>query len=285
LIWINLVACGSALAAGARAWRILARRRRLPRREEAEWYAAWQQPGQAGQGSLTRQWIVILAHALAVVVVCVLLLASLNRAAPSPLSTAFESPSAQWVTAMTRFEDPQLNSIGWVAAVLSGFVAGATLGAIGGFGLVTMFGPPVSIGVSADGVQFGALLLPWPHVGSVRLQAERKEILLYSKSRPDTDPATLSPPTRTLFEEVEGKLGELLAVGATTTGLAPWRREQAPSGALFAFILIVAVLVAFAVYPVNAEWVWFFYGLELVALSVAGRFFMSKWSPRLFVEG
>jgi hypothetical protein len=263
---------------------MLARRRRLPRREDAEWLVAWQQRSQAAQGSPTRHWIVILGHALTVVVVCVLLLASLNRAAPSPTATAFESPSARWVTAITGFEDPQLNSIAWVTAVLSSFVAGATLGAIGGFGLVTMFGPPISIGVSGDGVRFGTLLLPWPNVSSVRLPAEPKEILLYSKSRPDSGPARLFPPTRMLYEKVEGILGERLAMGATTAGLAPWRSEQAPSRALFALILIVAVLVAFVVYPANAEWVWLFYALELVVLSLAGRFFMSKWSPSIFVE-
>jgi hypothetical protein len=185
---------------------------------------------------------------------------------------------------MTGFEDPQLNAIGWVAAVFAAFVAGTTLGGIGGFALVTMFGPPLSIGVSADGVRFGVLLLPWQHISSIRLEAEPMEMLLYSKSHPDADPATLSPPTRMLYEKVEGMLGELLAVDATTTGLTQRGRGRAPSVAFFALILIAAVLIAFVVSPVKAEWVWFFYGLELVALSVVGRVFMSKWAPSILVE-
>lgn len=285
MIWINLVAGVAAVVAAARAWRMLARRRGLRREVEASCIVRWQQPSPSGRGAAPRLWFVILGHGLSVIIVCVLLLGSLNRAAPGPLSTRFETPTGRWLAAIVGFDDPQLNSIGWVAAVLAAFVAGTTLGALLGFGLVTMFGPPVSVGVTEDGVWFGVLLLPWRHVCSARLQVEKGEIVLFSRARPESDPASLSPPTKKLYEDVEGMLGIFLARNADETGMPRRRGEQVYWLVIFGVALIEAVAAAFAVYPVEAEWVWFFYGLELVALSLAGRFFLNRWLPKVFIEG
>lgn len=112
LIWINLVAGVAAVVAAARAWRMLARRRGLRREVEASCIVRWQQPSPSGRGAAPRLWFVILGHGLSVIIVCVLLLGSLNRAAPGPLSTRFETPTGRWLAAIVGFDDPQLNSIG-----------------------------------------------------------------------------------------------------------------------------------------------------------------------------
>ncbi len=284
MIWINLIAGVAAFVAAARAWRMLARRRRLRREVEARCLATWQQRSPSGRGASPLPWFVILGHALSVMIVCLLLLGSLNRAAPGPLSTRFETPAGRWLAAIVGFDDPQLNLIGWVAAALAAFMAGTTLGALVGFGLVTMFGPPVSVGITEAGVWFGVLLLPWRHVCSARLLVEKGEIVLFSRARPESDPASLSPPTKMLYEDVEGMLGMLLARNADETGIPQRRGGQMSLMVIFGIAMIEAVAAAFAVYPVGAEWVWFFYGLEIVGLSMAGRFFLSRWLPSIFVE-
>lgn len=285
MIWVNLVAGIAGAVAAARAWRMLARRRRLRGNADPSCLAAWHQRSTSGGRVPLRQSSVIVVHALCVLIVSVLLLGSLNRAAPGPLSTRFETPSERRLAAVVGYADPQLNLIGWVAAALAAFVAGSTLGGLVGFGLVTILGPRLSVCISEDGARFGILLLPWRDVCSVRLRAEEGQILLYSHARPDSDPASLCPPTKMLYEKVEGMLGLLLARNASASAIRRRHGGQVSAMAVFGVVLVAATAAAFALYPIQAEWIWFFYSLELVIVLWAGRLFLNMWLPRIFVEG
>lgn len=279
MIWINLVACVAAFVAGIGAWRMLARNRRSPQPTQAVNLAAWQQPTLPRWGSAMRQLTLIVPHDLAQVLISVLLLASINRGAPGPLAPNFAAPSERWLMTTLGFADTQLALMSWLAAMFAAMLAGTTVGASAGFALVTLFGPPVSISIAADGVRFGALLLPWRHVSSVRLLVARMEILLFGSNDPDSAPLTLAPPTRMLYEQVEGIVGEQLAARLADRGPVRQRPARAASQVVFILAVLGAVILALALYPVNAEWVWFLNGVELVALSLLGRLYFGGWSP------
>lgn len=277
MIWINAVACILSIVGAVGAWRLIARGRVLPRGAGETSRVVWAQPVLVRSGSAARQLAAIVPHSLAQVIISVLLVGSINRGGRSPMSFGFRGPSAQWMAQALGVYDGQVNLISWIAAVFAGAVAGATLGALVGFGLVIMFGPKVSVSVDSDGVRLGSLLLPWDNVVTVRLYPVERTLLLFAADPPGAYPLALTPPTDELYEQLGRTVEELLAARlAVAEPMWPSARRL-PSPVALGLVTLIAVLLSLMLYRVSAEWVWFVYGLALVVVSwVGGRYFQAR---------
>jgi hypothetical protein len=177
--------------------------------------------------------------------------------------------------------DPQLTRLSLWAAVLASFIAGYTVGALAAFLLVTLFGPPMHVSVSADGVSVDNSLLSWAFVGATRAEPSRHRILLFSIDHARMWLVALAPPTVDLFEQVQGAI----------TGHTSVQRAKIPVSAslhpdrgllLLLITIVAATLVAVVAYRFTTEAVWFLYGVEILGLSVLGRSIFGKWSGRYF---
>src|SRR5512136_1928275 len=95
MLWINLLAFGLAGVGFALEWNVISQRRRPFRLEGA--LLSWDEnpPSVFCYDKLGA--VLITIHMISVIALSLLLVCSVNRTAPSPVSTGFESPVGQWL--------------------------------------------------------------------------------------------------------------------------------------------------------------------------------------------
>ena len=104
-------------------------------------------------------------HVCAIVLIAVLMIISVNRAAPSPFSLEFHSPTEEWLRKIVAVEDLGLKSISMVAAVLAAGIGGFTLGVIASFPFVGWFVRPILVHIVPDGLIYGNTYTSWQDIG------------------------------------------------------------------------------------------------------------------------
>jgi len=220
------------------------------------------------------------AHACSQFTIAALLMAAVNRATGNPLSLEYTAPSAEWIATMLgRPMDPGVTRLSLWAAVLASLIAGYTVGTIAAFVLVTLFGPPIHVSVSADGVSVGNSLLPWAFVGATRAELSCHHILLLSTDHARKLLVTLAPPTVVLFERVQSAIAGYISAQKAEVPVST-SPDRGRALLLLLTAIVTALVVAVVAYRFTAEVVWFLYGTEILGLSVLGRSFSGKWSGR-----
>lgn len=284
LIWINLIAVITSIIAGFLSWREVAKRRLGAVVDTAQSLPTWREPSHLAFGDDKQGSAAVAAHACSLVVIAALLVGAINRAAPSPLSIGYSSPTGEWLATIVGSGDPQIDQISWIAAALAAFVAGNALGSIAAFGLVRAFGPPVTMRVSKEGIWSGGIRLPWNKVASARFDPSRGEILLFTASHPDSQAITLAPPTKEQYVQIESAVR-----GFVNAGVGPGSAtfaQKLPSRVIPLFVLVLTASIVFAVlaYQIFNELIWFLLAVEIVLLSLFGSLFFKKWFSDDFVE-
>ncbi len=128
MLWINLLALGLAGVGLALGWIIISRRRRPYQLEGA--LLSWDENPPSVFRYDKFGAVLLTAHAASVVALSLLLVCSINRAAPSPISTDFESPGSRWLNLMIGVDDPQVRQLSFSAASLAAGIAGFLFGTI-----------------------------------------------------------------------------------------------------------------------------------------------------------
>jgi hypothetical protein len=200
-----------------------------------------------------------------------LMIFSVNQSAPSPLSLEFHSPTQEFLRRLVAVEDLGMKSISMVAAVLAAGIGAFTLGAFAAFPVVRWVIKPILVHIIQDGLIYGNTYTPWQEIAYWQVETRRRLIRMFSKAPPGALSAVLQPPSDELFEIVAEKIRSILPEPENDLG---WREPR--QRLIFALVFFPGILgllvIAFWVYSFRGEWVWFLYGLEIVALEVGGRY-------------
>jgi hypothetical protein len=269
MLWINLVAIVCLILGFVIGWRTI-RKHRLPF-EPGNAILSWKEnPAPTFQQDRLAGACIVF-HACAIIVLSVLLIISVNRAAPSPFSLEFHSPTEVWLRRIVAVEDLGLKSISMVAAVLAAGIGGFTLGVIVSFPFVRWFVRPILVHIVPDGLIYGNFYTPWQDISRWGEEAKRRIIRMYAKKPAGALIIVLHPPNDALFKEVEEKIRSILPL--SENGLYKRSPRQRMVTALVFFLGTSFLLaIAFWAYGYRAEWVWFLYGVEIVALELGGRY-------------
>ena len=268
MLWVNLVAFAAAVAGFAVGWNRI-RKRRLPVQAEAA-LLSWDENPPSAFKYDSFAAVGIAVHALAVALLSVLLLESVNRAAPHPWSLEFRSPAGRWLESMVGIEDPQMRRLSMVAGSTAAGIAGFTLGGLLSFPIVRWRVRPIRVHIVPSGIIYGSTYSPWSEMGHWQADQERRLIWLFSKARPRVLSVILQPPTREVFAAVEGHI-QALAPGERVPLRATWDRRRGIFAPAFCAGILAMLLVAFWARSYVAEWVWLLLGIEIVALELAGQ--------------
>ena len=268
MLWINLLALGLAGVGFALGWIVISRRRRPFRLEGA--LLSWDESPPSVFRYDRFGAVLITAHASSVVALSLLLVCSINRSAPSPISMGFESPSGQWLSAMVGIDDPQVRQLSFLAAVLAAGIAGFLLGTIVVFPVVRWWRRPVAVHIHPNGVLYGQAATPWEEIGHWQADPKRRLVRLFSSADPHALSEILQPPTDNVFAEAVRLLRELVPDGRVDEGV-PWHRHKWVPALAFLAGIAGALIVAGWAYRFVAEWVWLLYAVEVVLVTQAGR--------------
>ncbi len=158
-----------------------------------------------------------------------------------------------------------------VAAVLAAGIAAFTLGALAAFPLVRRFARPITVHIVADGLIYGNTYTAWQEIAHWQTDARKRLIRMFSKMPPGALAVVLHPPDAGLFKNVEEKIRSILPEPENDLG---WRapRKRLIFGLVFFPSIALCLAIAFWVFSFRGEWVWFLYGLEIVALEMGGRY-------------
>jgi hypothetical protein len=269
MLWINLCAVVCLVLGFARGWRLI-RKRRLPF-EAGDAILSWKEnpPAMFAQDGLVGVSIVF--HASAILTLSVLMLLSVNQSAPSPLSLEFQSPTQELLQRTIAIDDPQMRSLSLVAAVLAAGIATYTMGAFAAFPLTRWVTRPITVHIVADRLIYGNIYTAWQEIAHWQTDAQRRLIRMYSKTPPGALAVVLHPPDAGLFKNVEEKIRSILPEPENDLS---WRapRQRLIFGLIFFPSILMILAIAFWIYSFRGEWVWFLYGLEIVALEMGGRY-------------
>ncbi len=268
MLWINLLTLGLSGMGFALGWIILSRRRRPYNLEGA--LLSWDENPPSvfrydkfGAALLT-------AHAVAVVALSLLLVCSVNRTAPSPISTEFESPSGQWLSAMIDTDDPQVRQLSFTAASLAAGSAGFLLGTFIAFPIVRRWRRPVNVHIHSNGILYGQVATPWEEIGHWQADPGRRLLRLFSSADPHALSEICHPPTDNVLAEAVRTLENLIPDRQVGAGV-PWHRHKWAHALAFLAGIAGALIVAGWAYRFVAEWVWLLYAVEIVLVAQAGR--------------
>ncbi len=268
MLWINLLALGLAGVGFALGWNAISQRRRPYRLEGA--LLSWDE----APASVFRYdkfgAVLLTAHATSVIALSLLLVCSVNRTAPSPVSTEFESPAGQWLSAIVGIEDPQVRQLSFFAASLAAGIAAFVAGTIVAFPFVRWWRRPVAVHIHPSGVLYGQVATPWEEIGHWQADPKRRLVRLFSSADPHALSEILQPPTDNVFVEVVRILGELIPQQQVREGVAWHLHKRGPALAFLAGIAGALVVAGWA-YQFVAEWVWLLYAVEIVVVAQAGR--------------
>ncbi len=268
MLWINLLALGLAGVGFAVGWSVISRRRRPFSLEGA--LLSWDEPPPSVFRYDKAGAVFIAAHATAVIALSLLLVCSVNRTAPSPISTEFESPGGQWLNSTVGIDDPQVRQLSFSAASLAAGIAGFVFGTIAVFPVVRWWRRPVAVHIHSNGVLYGQVATPWEEIGHWQADPERRLLRLFSSADPHALSEISHPPTDSVFAEAVRILGELVPEGRVGESVA-WHRHKWASALAFLVGIVGALIVAGWAYRFVAEWVWLLYAVEIVLVAQAGR--------------
>jgi hypothetical protein len=268
VIWINLVAV-SALGVGfTRAWNLIRERRKPLYPDNA--VLSWRENPASVFRYDAFQGLTIILHGLAIAVVAVLLLGSVNRAAGSPLSLSFTSPAEEWLKSVVGVIDRQIGHLSFVSAALASGVAGFTLGGLLAFPIVRWRVRPILVHVVPDGVVYGNTFCPWSGVGPWQADDRRRIIRLHSRSGASAPMLVLQPPYEQAYRAaLEGIRAKVPQVEGDR--IAQLLRRRRLLGPILLVSVFIALLVAVLAHRYLAEWVWLLLVAELVALELGGQ--------------
>jgi hypothetical protein len=266
MLLINLVALGAFGVGFVLGWRII-KKGRMPYRLEGSLVEWDESPAPATHYDRLAAAL-IMTHSVAVVLLCALLVVSVNRAGDGPFSMVFHSPIGSWLAGIVGFEDRQTNDMSLFIAMLSAGIAAFTCGGIVSFPFSRRFIRPVHVHIHPQGVVYGQNSAQWHEVSSYQIDRERGIFKLFTQKHPNT-PSFALRPGEGLFEQVEKTLGELIPgkQGAATGAGSKSRDRRA---FLFIVATVVLLIVAFWMYQYVAELVWFIYAAMIVAYSAIG---------------
>lgn len=267
MLWINLIALLCVIAGFASGWQAI-RRRRLPARVEAT-LVRWQEDPPPAFHYDRLGILAISAHAVAVLTLSILLVGSVNRSAASPFSLEFLTPTNRWLESSFGIVDAQSRWLSFIIGALAAGIGAFTLGGELSFPVVRLAARPVLIQCSAEGIFHGSVGIRWEHIAMWSIENKRRLLELYSDGSRPTLLIILRPPGE---RELQAAI-DLLRQEAPDAEV-PWPSAITPGRVRrFAFILLgsaALVLTAFLLSPIVAEWVWFVYGVELLALGTLG---------------
>jgi hypothetical protein len=269
MLWINSCAVFCLVLGLASGWRLI-RKRRLPF-VAGDAILSWQENPASMFAQDRLAGASVTFHAFAIVTLACLMLFSVNRSAPSPLSSEFQSPTQEWLRRTVGVDDPQMKSLSMVAAVLAAGIAAFTLGTLAAFPLACRFVRPITVHIVPDGLIYGNTFTAWQEIAHWQTDERRRLIRMFSKMPPGALAVILHPADDGLFKNVEEKIRSVLPDPENDLG---WRepRKRLIFGLVFFPSIIIILASAFWVYSFRGEWVWFLYGLEIVALEMGGKY-------------
>ena len=269
MLWINLCAVICLILGFVIGWRTI-RKQRLPF-EAGNAILSWKENPAPTFQQDRLVGVCIVFHACAIIALSLLLIISVNRAAPSPFSLEFHSPTEVWLRRIMAVEDLGLKSISMVAAALAAGIGGFTLGVIASFPFVGWFVRPILVHIVPDGLIYGSFYTPWQDFSRWAEEAKRRIIRMYAKKPAGALIIVLHPADETLFKEIGTKIRSMLP---ELENKPAERTIQQRLLAALVFFLGISCMVAFAFWILRfrGEWVWFLYGVEIVALELSGRY-------------
>ncbi len=268
MIWINLLSLVAAIIGAWLGWRSISRRRRPFKFDGA--ILSWDENPPSVFRYDRLAGVIITFHACSLVLLSFLLLCSVNRAAPSPLSTTFKPPAQQQLIALVRVDDPHIRWLSVTAAIFAAWLAGSILGGIAVFPIVRVCRRPILVHIAPDGVIYGQVFAPWQDVGRLDIDTRHRLLRLFSSSRPHVLSVILHPPSEDILAEAERKIRDLLPLQGLADKTVSHARRWVSALPVFVGILIALAIAGWA-YQFTAEWVWFLYGVEITGLMLAGR--------------
>jgi hypothetical protein len=258
MLWINFLALASSIAGFVAGWRAIQRGRA---------------PFELDPAPVLRYdklaAVIITFHSISVLVLCALLICSVNRAGPAPLSPAYESPLGRWLFAIVGVDDPHVRRLSIVVAGLAVGIAAFIAGSVVAFPFVRWWARPVLVHVVPDGIVYGQTYVTWPEIRDCQADPRYRLLRLSSSANPQSLAAILHPPTDDLYIEAERKIRELLPQPPESVVVAWYRRRSVIALALFLIILLI-LLSAFWTYARVQEWVWTLLAFEVWAVTALG---------------
>jgi hypothetical protein len=213
--------------------------------------------------------VIITFHSISVLVLCTMLICSVNRAGPAPLSPAYESPLGRWLFAIVGVDDPHVRRLSAVVASLAVGIAAFIAGSVAAFPFVRWWVRPVLVHIVPDGIVYGQSYVTWPEIRDCQVDPRHRLLRLSSSANPQSLASVLHPPTDDLYAEVEHKIRELLPQSPGSAVVAWYRRRPVIALALSLIILLI-LLSAFWAYARVQEWVWALLAFEVWAVTALG---------------
>jgi len=208
-------------------------------------------------------------HACAVIALSILLVGSVNRTASSPVSLEFQTPTGRWIGSYLGLVDAQSRRLSFTAGVLAAGIGAFTLGAFLSFPIVRRVIRPVPVQLAPGGIFHGHTWLPWEETAMWRPDRGRRMIGLYAGGPRPTLAGILHPPTDESFHAAEELLRQR-APQAEDSQTTSMNQSHVLRVALVLFGTVSQVLIALLFSSYVAEWVWFVYGVEILALEGLG---------------
>ena len=267
MLWINLIAALSFVAGLASGWQAI-RRRRLAARVEGV-VLKWEENPAPAFFYDRVGCLAITAHACAVIALSILLVWSVNRTASSPFSLEFRTPTDRWLESYLGTVDAQSRWLSFIIGALAAGIGAFTLGAELSFPLVRRAARPVVVQWTEEGIFHGSVGVRWEQVARWSLDHKRRLIGLYADRPRPTLLIVLHPPTEAALQGASDFLRQKAPQAETSwaSGIAPDRVQRLALSLLgTAALVIVALLLS----PIVSEWVWFVYGVEILAIGWLG---------------
>jgi hypothetical protein len=259
--FLALGACGLGFAAG---WRVIRQGRRPSITEEA--LLSWEENPAPALRYDALGTMLLAAHSVVVIALCVLLLCSVNQAGESPISMGFNSPTGQWLAAYVDLQDAQVQRLSAFIGGLSACFGAFAIGNLLSFPISRWRIQPVLVHLHPDGILYGQMGVPWEDVGAWEVDRERRLVKLHTRDRPNAPSVVLNPQTEDGFGEVERIIRDRLPEVQE-----PARRRRWPRAMLFGLVLLLAMLGGFWLYSFVAEWAWFVSVVVIMGLMRGDR--------------
>jgi hypothetical protein len=268
MLWINFLALAAFIAGFVAGWRVI-KRGRAPFKLDDTSLLSWEENPAPVLHYDKLAALIITFHGTSILVLCALLIFSVNRAADSPLSPTYKSPLGRWLLAIAGIDDPKTRQISAIVAGLAVGIGAFIGGSISAFPFVRWRARPVLVHIVPDGIIYGQTYVTWPEIADCRADPVHRLLRLSSSTRPQSLAAVLHPPTDTVYAKAERRIRESLLQTWESVPIAWYRRR--PVAALSLSLIILVILVsAFWAYTYVTEWAWALLAFEIWAVAVLG---------------
>jgi hypothetical protein len=266
MLWINFLALTSFIAGFVAGWRAI-KRGRTPF-ELDDTLLSWEENPAPVLHYDKLAAVIITFHSISVLVLCAMLICSVNRASPTPLSPTYESPLGRWLFATFGVDDPHVRRLSAVVAGLAVGITAFIAGSVVAFPFVRWWVRPVLVHVVPDGIVYGQTYVTWPEIRDCQADPRYRLLRLSSSANPQSLASVLRPPTDDLYAEAERKIRELLQ--PSKSAVVAWHRRRPVVALALSLIILLILLFAFWIHVRVQEWVWALLTFEVWTVTALG---------------